>query len=140
MDMIWTCDLDLNCTYVSPSCERVSGFTPEEARRMMLTDLLTPSSAAAGQRLLLDTLARARQDPSVLDRPLTWEGQLRRKDGVIVWIEVSVSVVKDAEGRPIGLTGVTRDISKRRRSRPNSAGQGEWPRRPARPRASFWPT
>ena len=114
MDMIWTCDLDLNCTYVSPSCERVSGFTPEEARRMMLTDLLTPSSAAAGQRLLLDTLARARQDPSVLDRPLTWEGQLRRKDGVIVWIEVSVSVVKDAEGRPIGLTGVTRDISKRK--------------------------
>ncbi len=29
-DVIWTMDLNLNMTYISPSCKKVFGFTPEE--------------------------------------------------------------------------------------------------------------
>jgi signal transduction histidine kinase/CheY-like chemotaxis protein len=82
--------------------------------RLRLEDLLTPSSAEAGRRLLQEALEHARQDAAVLDRPVTWEGQLRRKDGTTVWIEVNVSAVKDPSGRPAGFTGVTRDISLRK--------------------------
>jgi PAS domain S-box-containing protein len=113
-DMVWTCDLDFNCTYASPSSERVSGYSADEARRLRLEELLTPASAQAGERFVRESFERARQDPSILDRPVTWEGQLRHKNGSSVWIEVNVSVVRDEAGRPVGLTGVTRDISKRK--------------------------
>jgi PAS domain S-box-containing protein len=38
-----------------------------------------------------------------------------RKDGSIVWVQNSVSLTRDGEGRPISLVGFTQDISERKR-------------------------
>lgn len=42
-DVIWVLDLSLTkFTYVSPSVERLQGFTPEELMQLDLEDTLTP--------------------------------------------------------------------------------------------------
>jgi len=38
------------------------------------------------------------------------------KDGSTTWIEVVASFQRDAEGQPIGILGVTRNISERKRA------------------------
>jgi light-regulated signal transduction histidine kinase (bacteriophytochrome) len=40
--------------------------------------------------------------------------RLRRKDGQIRWVESRVSMVKDSDGKPIGVRGVTTDITELR--------------------------
>ena len=42
--------------------------------------------------------------------------ELTRKDGSIIWSEVKASFLRDEQGRPVGILGVTRDISKRKKA------------------------
>jgi PAS domain S-box-containing protein len=43
-DVIWMMDVSLQPTYISPSVERLRGFTPEEAVEQNLREALTPAS------------------------------------------------------------------------------------------------
>ncbi len=44
----------------------------------------------------------------------TLEVEMRRKDGSTVWAEEKVTFLRDEQGTPVGLLGVTRDISQRK--------------------------
>ncbi|MDM7998690.1 MAG: PAS domain S-box protein [Dehalococcoidia bacterium] len=112
-DVIWTTDMEANITYMSPSATRLVGFSPEELSRMTVADLLTPDSYERGMRLLAEKQANATQDAPAGN--WTLEVELRRKDGSTVWAEETVSFLRDEHGTPIGLTGVTRDISSRKK-------------------------
>lgn len=70
-------------------------------------------------------IVRSDKNPPELTReilPATlrggWHGELinRRKDGSEFPVNVSTSVIKDESGNPLGLIGVTTDITDRRRS------------------------
>jgi len=43
-DTITVLDMDFNLTYVSPSIEKIRGFTPEEAVLQKMDQILTPAS------------------------------------------------------------------------------------------------
>ncbi|MCG6534241.1 MAG: PAS domain S-box protein [Syntrophales bacterium LBB04] len=43
-----------------------------------------------------------------------FEWQASRKDGTKGFVEVSVSLMKDADGRPIGFRGIVRDVTQRK--------------------------
>ena len=43
-DIIWTTDLNLQTTYVSPSVEKVLGFSLEERKRQRIEEMITPES------------------------------------------------------------------------------------------------
>ena len=43
-DIIWTADMNLNFTYISPSVTRIRGYSVQEAMAQKLTDRLTPAS------------------------------------------------------------------------------------------------
>lgn len=49
-DVIWTMDLDLNITYISPSVEDLLGYRVEEMARHKFERLLTPESLAIAER------------------------------------------------------------------------------------------
>ena len=55
-DVIWTIDLEGNFTYVSPSVERLRGFTPEEVMEQPITEALTPDSL----KIVLESLEQLR--------------------------------------------------------------------------------
>ena len=114
-DVIWTTDLDLNYTYISPSAEHMSGYTVEERMSMGIYNILTPSSleqVLQGVQEELELEASGEADPS---RTRTIEVEQYRKDGSTVWVEVKVSFLRDREGRPYGILGITRDISDRKK-------------------------
>jgi PAS domain S-box-containing protein len=114
-DVIWTMDLELRTTFISPSIERMSGFSAAEYLQMSLEEKMTPASVAEARRLLVYYLT----EHSALDDPIqtiTFEHEDYRKDGSAKWRESRISFLRDGTGRPVGIIGATRDISERRQA------------------------
>ena len=113
-DVIFTMDLNLRYTYVSPSVLRLRGVSAEEALAEDPETTLAPDSARAARRILAEELSREssrRADPF---RSRKLELQQMRKDGSTVWTEVTATFLRDKDNKPIGILGITRDIHDRK--------------------------
>ena len=115
-DAIFIMDMNLNFTYVSPASERITGHTPEEAIRRTLDETLTPASIELAMKALGEELTIEEQPDKDLSRVRTLELEQIRKDGSTVWTETRMTFLRDRDGRPVGILGVSRDISERRRA------------------------
>ena len=58
-------------------------------------------------------------------QPQSFQFRCRRKDGEVVWVEEHLEVIKDEQGRNIGLRGVTLNISERKKAEAFRAGQSQ---------------
>jgi PAS domain S-box-containing protein len=113
IDVIWTMDLQGRFTYMSPSVQRLRGYTPAEAMAMPLFEMLPPAHAADIRQALawaVETVTSGEPFPG-----FRRELELQRKDGTLVWAEVAVTAMHNPAGRFIGFLGVTRDIAERKR-------------------------
>jgi diguanylate cyclase (GGDEF)-like protein/PAS domain S-box-containing protein/putative nucleotidyltransferase with HDIG domain len=115
-DVIWIMDLDFRYLYVSPSIERTRGFTPDEAMRMPISDQVAPESLEVAARMLSKELELDRIGGADPHRISTLEVKEKKKDGSWMWAELKVSFVHDGEGKPVGILGVTRDITERKKA------------------------
>ncbi len=115
-DVIWVLELaDRRFSYISPSVERLRGWTVEEIMAQPLAAALTPESQARVEAALADSLNRlAAGDAS--RRVTVMEVDQPCKDGSIVPTEVVTTVLLDADGRATQILGITRDIRERRRA------------------------
>ncbi len=117
-DVIWTTDMGPRITYMSPSAQQLVGYSAEELARLTVSDLLTPDSLRRGMAVLAERQVAEGQASG--DRaqggPAHWllEVEMRRKDGSTFWAEEQVSFMRDEQGTPTGLLGVTRDITQRK--------------------------
>jgi PAS domain S-box-containing protein len=123
-DNVWTLDLDLNRTYTSPSFERILGYTTEEAMYIPITRTLTPGSLELIGRVLGEELEKeqAGADP---ERVRMLQLEEVHKDGSTVFTESSLSFIRDENGSPVGILGVTRDITERVRAEEAIRAQDE---------------
>jgi PAS domain S-box-containing protein len=111
-DVIWTTDLEMQATYVSPSAQALFGYTAEEMLARGTAALMSPSTFERLGVLVADELARdADADPA---RSRTVEVEFIAKDGSPRFVEIHFSFLRDDAGRPVGIVGVTRDLSERR--------------------------
>lgn len=110
-DVIWTMDLDGRLTYVSPSVEKLRGFSVQEVMQQSMADYLTPASLAVAQVEIGKFIATI----AAGFRPPDFRGELeqRRKDGSTVWTEITATVMSDSDGKFVSILGVSRDISER---------------------------
>ena len=115
-DVIWTSDLNLNTTYISPSVYRLEGYKPEERKALSIDKILTPRSyqfiSELMKRILIE-YAEGLKD--FRDSSELFDIEIIRKDGSKFWAEVNASLMFDSEGNVVGISGVTRDISDRKR-------------------------
>lgn len=122
-DVIWTMTTDGRFTYVSPSVERLTGFTSAEAMTRRLDDILLPASLAEARALIASAVHDLQQGPPKPGYRI--EAEQRCKDGSTVWVEVTASVMLDGEGRFLAILGVGRDITERRAAQAKLATQLE---------------
>lgn len=110
-DVIWTMNLDLGFTYVSPSVRQMQGFTADEMMAKTLEDILVPGSLAQVWNLYLEKMALVdRGDPGAW-QPETFETEQVRKDGSTFWTSINARLIRGRHDRPTGILGVTRDIT-----------------------------
>lgn len=110
-DVIWVTDMSLRATYLSPSIERLLGFSMKASLNQSVEAALTPASAELVHKLLRGALRRRRPAIGMLEG---LEVELRRADGSTVWVESTVSFIPGPDGRPVEIMGVLRDITKRK--------------------------
>lgn len=115
-DAIFTTDMNLNITYVSPSVTRLIGFLPEEAIAKSVAEFLTPASLELAMNTFREEMeieARGDADPN---RMKLLELEETCKDGSTIWTETTLSFLRDSQGSTVGILGITRDISERRKA------------------------
>ncbi len=115
-DIIWTVDTDLRFTYVSPSVTALLGYTVEELLGKRMEEIMPPASFKLTMEALAEELAPEDGEPKNLGRARILEAELKRKDGSSVWVERKVTVLCNQEGKPVGILGVSRDITERKRA------------------------
>jgi PAS domain S-box-containing protein len=115
-DVIWTTDMNLRFTYVSPSVKYLRGYSAEEAMTHSLDEILTPASFEVAQKVFAEELRLEKDEQSDPSGSRTLELELTRKDGSTVWSEVKMTFLRDSNGRPVGILGVARDITERKQA------------------------
>jgi len=113
-DVIWTRDMNLRLTYISPSVMEQQGYTAEEAMVRTPEETWTPDSLELVGKVLTEELEVEKQEKKNLWRSLTLEVEVKCKDGSTIWTEAKMSFLRDQKGHPTGIIGVTRDISERK--------------------------
>ncbi|HII98618.1 MAG TPA: PAS domain S-box protein, partial [Methanoregula sp.] len=111
-DVVWQTGPDLTFTYVSPSVESRTGFSPSELTGTSLLHLLTESSAVAVRERLrerMEDFSRGSRDLATV-----FEIELTRKDGGTCWFEVSSNAVFGPDQSIAGFQGISRDITERK--------------------------
>ncbi len=112
-DVVWVLDTTTNrFRYVSPSVERLRGFSVDEVLAQTADQALTPDSwRDITARLPARLEAFRAGDPNAVQR--MDQVEQTRRDGSTVWTEVSTTLLLNEDGT-IDVIGVTRDISRRR--------------------------
>lgn len=106
-DLIYTHDLKGNFTSLNRAGERITGYLREEAVNLNLRDVVAPGSLEATRKMTARKLTE--------DIPTTYEIDIIAKDGRQVSLELSTRLIKE-KGVPIGVQGIGRDITERRRT------------------------
>jgi PAS domain S-box-containing protein len=96
--------------------ERILGYRSAEAIALTLDQVLTPDSLEKATRVLEEESAWKGSDLRGFNRSRMLELEARRKDGSGLWAEVTVAFLRDADGNPVELVGVSRDISERKQA------------------------
>jgi diguanylate cyclase (GGDEF)-like protein/PAS domain S-box-containing protein len=87
--------------------ERVLGYTAEEMIGKTATFLIPPDRREEG-RMILERIGRG-------ERIDHFETVRRRKDGGSILVSLTISPVKNVEGRVVGASGIARDVTEQRR-------------------------
>lgn len=114
-DVVWILDLEAGkFRYVSPSVERLRGYTSEEVMEMSLEKVMTPESFERVRQNLTDR-TQAIKAGKCEQAVFVSEVEQPCKDGSTVWVEVATKLLPDPESGGIEILGVSRDITERRR-------------------------
>ena len=77
---------------------------------------MTPSSMDLAMKTLSDVMELEKIKHQDITESRTLQLEMRRKDGTTVWTEVKFSFIRDENQRPVGILGVTRDITERKKA------------------------
>jgi PAS domain S-box-containing protein len=113
-DQVWLMDFDLNVNYISPSVEKLLGYTLDDFKDLPLDKILTPASFKEAMDFFSEEMspALAATPDYVLTRTL--ELEFICKNGPTIWVECMFSLIRDEQGKPISLLGEARNITERK--------------------------
>ncbi len=102
-DLLYRTDMKGRITFISPSVQKLSGYTVEEAVGIKMAEEVY---ANPEEREIF--LAELQKNGYVEN----FETKLKRKDGSIWWASTNAHVSKNKNGNVQGVEGITRDITK----------------------------
>ncbi len=107
-DAIVSKNLDGIITSWNKGAERIFGYTAEEAVGQPIT-IVIPQDRQNEERTILTRIRRG-------ERIEHFETVRQRKHGSLIWVALTISPVKNAEGKIVGASKIARDITEQKRT------------------------
>ncbi|WP_321798145.1 diguanylate cyclase domain-containing protein [Caballeronia sp. J97] len=102
-------DLDGRFVEVNPKLCEITGYSADELVTMTFQQITEEADLPADLQLVAELLDGTRTT-------YTLEKRYRRRDGDLVWIELSVALLRDDRGLPVHFVSVMHDITSRKYS------------------------
>jgi two-component system cell cycle sensor histidine kinase/response regulator CckA len=102
-------DLEGNLTFFNDALCKITGYTRSEVLGMNNRDYTTPETAKKMYQIF-NQVYRTGKPLRMMDY------EIILKDGKIIVLEMSTSLIRDPSGAPVGFRGVIRDITSRRKA------------------------
>ena len=116
-DVIWILDVEARrFTYVSPSVEKLRGYTPAEILARPLEDAWAPEERAKLEQFVRQSVAAFQAGQITAETYVTYEMLQPCKDGSVVTSEVVARLMRNERTGRLEAHGVTRDVSGRKRA------------------------
>jgi len=107
-DMVWAISLDGSFTYISPQAQNILGYSIEELYKKRIFDLISPEQIPLVNQL--------NNDISLKNNTYSFEiSAIHGTSYKKIFLEIYSTPILSDSGEIIGLRGVTRDISERKR-------------------------
>lgn len=114
-DVVWILDAEsMRFIYISPSDERLRGFTAEEVLAKPITNSMKETDRDYFVELIQTRAEALRSGEVSSERIYVDEIEQPCKDGSTIWTELVSSLYTNPENSHIEIRGVTRDISERK--------------------------
>jgi len=113
-DTLWHLDPNYRFDYISPADERMRGFKQTEVIGTSVWELMKPEGIEHVKRGHAKRLVD--EQNGIRTGTIRFELEQLCKDGSWIWTEVNSTAHHDKDGKLIGLHGVTRDISERKKA------------------------
>jgi PAS domain S-box-containing protein len=107
-DAIVSKNLDGIITSWNEGAEYIFGYNAEEAVGQPIT-IIIPQDRQDEERTILTRIRRG-------ERTEHFETVRQHKQGSLIWVSLTISPVKNAEGKIVGASKIARDITKQKRS------------------------
>jgi PAS domain S-box-containing protein len=108
-DGYYECDLTGNFTFFNEPLCRMLGYPRDELKGMNNRQYTDPEYSEKLYRVFSEVFKTGKPK-----KDFDWE--VIRKDGIRRTGQVSVSLMKDSKGEPVGFRGIARDITERKRA------------------------
>lgn len=113
-DQVWMMDMNLQITYVSPSVEKLTGYTADEIKKMPIDKMMAPDSVIKAFDFINNRMPKAFKLASRDFQYKTLELEFLAKDGQSVWGECSFNFIRNEKGDPISILGEARNITEKK--------------------------
>ena len=108
-DMISRIKPEGEIMYLSPSCERVFGYTVEEHLKLTPMDMCHPDDLPAVGEAIVGMVERRQ---TRLDKPLCYRA--KHKDGHWIWVEANPILILDERGEHLEFVDIVRDVTEKK--------------------------
>ncbi len=107
-DLIYIVNLEGKFITTNKTCERITGYSTEEAKNLKLSDIMPPECVERSLKMMALKL-EGQADKTI------YETVLITKDGTHIPMEANTRVIY-REGKPVGVLGISRNITERKKA------------------------
>lgn len=104
--VVFQCDSSGIWTFLSPAWEPMSGYSVNETLGKVFSDIIYPEDRDFRVKMFVECIQQEREIERYTCRVIC-------KDGSIKWAEVNPDLIRDEQGRIIGISGTFDDITER---------------------------
>lgn len=108
-DGYYEVDLDGNFTFFSEPMSRILGYSPEELMGMNYREYTDSRTSEKVYKAFNQVFLTGRNE-----RGFDWE--FIRKDGGKIFVETSITLIREPDDQPAGFRGILRDVSERNKA------------------------
>jgi PAS domain S-box-containing protein len=110
-DIVFVVNMEMQVVYISPSIEKLTGYSIEEIKSMPFSSRFTPESFEYIISMFQEEMEIENSEHHDKNRTRLYQTEEYKKDGSLLVMSHHTKIIRNSKGVAIGFLGVSRDIT-----------------------------